>query len=258
MENAMRIAIGGDHAGFDLKNTVAGWVKAMGHEVIDVGAHAYDALDDYPDFAVAVAEVVAAKKADRGIVVCGSGVGASVTANKVPGVRAGVCHDTYSAHQGVEHDDMNVLCLGGRIIGVEPTREIVAAYVNAKFVSTEAKYVRRLNKVKAVEALGASKPDNLQVLVVTFEVKPEHRQAFYEAALEDARNTKAHEPGCLRFDVVEDTQNPNRFVFFEVYRDADALKAHTQAPYLAKWVEATKPMVLQRQLVRGRTVPQPK
>ena len=248
----MRIAVGGDHAGFELKNTVIGWVKALGHEVVDVGAHAFDALDDYPDFAIAVAEAVASKKAERGIVVCGSGVGASVTANKVPGIRAGVCHDTYSAHQGVEHDDMNVLCLGGRIIGLEVAREAIAAFASAKFVSSEAKYVRRLSKVNAVEAAGTSKPDQLQVLVVTFEVKPEQRQAFYEASLEDARNTKANEPGCLRFDVIEDTQNPNKFVFYEVYRDADALKAHTQAPYLATWVEATKPMVLQRQLVRGR------
>ena len=253
----MKIAIASDHAGFGLKESIKKEIEAQGHAVLDLGTHSSDPVD-YPDYAEKLGLAVVSGEVDRGILFCGSGIGASVAANKIPGVRAGNCSDTYSAHQGVEHDDMNVLCLGGRIIGVEPTREIVAAFVNAAFVSSEAKYVRRLNKVKAVEALGAAKPDHLQVLVVTFEVKPEHRQAFYEAALEDARNTKAHEPGCLRFDVVEDTQNPNKFVFFEVYRDADALKAHTQAPYLAKWVEATKPMVLQRQLVRGRPASQPR
>ena len=146
----MRIAIGADHGGFELKTELVAQLKTAGHDAIDVGAHAFDAGDDYPDFALRVAESVAAGQAGRGIIVCGSGVGACVAANKVKGVRAGLCHDTYSAHQGVEHDDMNVLCLGVRVIGGELAREIVSAFVNARF-SGEARHVRRLNKVLAIE-----------------------------------------------------------------------------------------------------------
>ena len=146
----MRVAVSGDHAGFELKNTVAGWLKEWGHEVIDLGAQSFDKDDDYPDFAEASAEAVASGKAERGVIVCGSGVGACVVANKVPGVRAGICHDTYSAHQGVEHDDMNVLCLGGRIIGPEPAREVVKAFTGAKF-SGEDRHVRRFKKLLAIE-----------------------------------------------------------------------------------------------------------
>lgn len=146
----MRIAIGGDHAGLDLKNAVAEYVRSLGHDVTDAGAHAYDAQDDYPDFAVAVADAVASGRAERGIIVCGSGVGAGVTANKVPGVRASMCHDTYSAHQGVEHDDMNVLCLGGRVIGIALAEEIVRGFLSATF-RDEGKYRRRLDKVIAIE-----------------------------------------------------------------------------------------------------------
>ena len=146
----MRIAIGGDHAGLELKNAMTEYVVSLGHAVNDVGAHSYDAQDDYPDFAAAVADAVASGQAERGIIVCGSGVGASVTANKVPGVRAAMCHDTYSAHQGVEHDDMNVLCLGGRIIGIALAEEIVRGFLSATF-RDEGKYRRRLDKVIAIE-----------------------------------------------------------------------------------------------------------
>ena len=150
----MRIALAGDHAGLDVKNTVAGWLRDWGHEVTDLGAHAYDATDDYPDFAGAVAEAVAAGKAERGVIVCGSGVGSSIVANKVRGVRAATCHDTYSAHQGVEHDDMNVICLGGRVIGLETAREVLRAFLGARF-SGEERHARRLKKVLAIEAKGA-------------------------------------------------------------------------------------------------------
>jgi ribose 5-phosphate isomerase B len=147
----MKVAIGGDHAGFELKNEVAKLVGECGFEVLDVGAYQYDASDDYPDFALAVAEAVVGREADRGIVVCGSGVGASVAANKIVGARAALCHDTYSAHQGVEHDDMNVLCLGSRVIGVALAGEIVRAYLLAQF-SGEERHQRRLNKVLAAES----------------------------------------------------------------------------------------------------------
>ncbi len=147
----MRIALAGDHAGFDLKNELGGFLRKNGHEVTDLGAHTYDAEDDYPDFAAALADSVASGRNERGVLVCGSGVGASVAANKVPGVRAGMCHDTYSAHQGVEHDDVNVLCLGSRVIGIELARELVTAFLAARFTGEE-RHVRRLGKVKAIEA----------------------------------------------------------------------------------------------------------
>ncbi len=147
----MRVAVGGDHAGLDMKNLVAEHVKSLGHTVIDAGAYEYDALDDFPDFSEAVAVRVADGRAERGLVVCGSGVGASVAANKVKGIRAGLCHDTYSARQGVEHDDINVVCIGARIIGQELAKEIVTAFLSARFIESEEKYVRRLNKVLAIE-----------------------------------------------------------------------------------------------------------
>lgn len=146
----MRIAIGGDHAGFALKQELAKLLAQDGHTVLDLGAHAYDPGDDYPDFACAVAEAVQDGRAERGIVVCGSGVGACIAANKLRGVRAGVCHDTYSAHQGVEHDQMNVLCLGARVVGVEVARELVQAFVNARF-SGQERHARRVAKVAAME-----------------------------------------------------------------------------------------------------------
>jgi ribose 5-phosphate isomerase B len=145
----MRVAVGADHAGFPLKDTVIEQLKSLGHEVIDCGTHNTEAVD-YPDFAQAVAEKVGGGETERGIVLCGSGVGATVAANKVPGVRACLCHDTYSAHQGVEHDDLNVLCLGARIIGSELAREIVQAFIGAKF-SGEERHRRRLNKVLEIE-----------------------------------------------------------------------------------------------------------
>jgi ribose 5-phosphate isomerase B len=147
----VRIALGADHAGFEFKQQVSVILTSLGHEVDDVGAHRFDPLDDYPDFTRSVAEAVATGSADRGLLVCGSGVGSSIAANKVTGIRAAMCHDTYSARQGVEHDDMNVLCLGARIVGIELARELISAFLGARF-SAEERHVRRLAKVKAMEA----------------------------------------------------------------------------------------------------------
>ena len=149
----MRVAIGMDHWGFLWKEEIVAHLQNGGHEVVDKGAYHHDPSDDYPDYVVPVARAVASGEAERGIVVCGSGVGACITANKVFGVRAAVCHDTYSAHQGVEHDDMNVLAIGSRIVGMELARELVDAFLNAAY-SAEERHERRLNKVKAVEAAG--------------------------------------------------------------------------------------------------------
>lgn len=147
----MRIALGSDHAGFEMKQFVSQQLREWGHDVHDAGPSTYDPTDDYPDFALLVATAIAGGTADRGVLVCGSGVGTSIAANKVPGVRAAMCHDTYSAHQGVEHDDMNVLCMGARIIGVELAREILKSFLGATFTEEE-RHVRRLNKVKEIEA----------------------------------------------------------------------------------------------------------
>lgn len=149
----MKIAIGCDHGGFPLKAPLVDLIKSLGHEVVDKGAFQNDPKDDYPDFAIAVGRAVQSRETVRGIIICGSGVGACVAANKIKGVRAGMCHDTYSAAQGVEHDDVNVLCLGARIIGVALATEIVKAFVNAKFTA-EDRHARRLAKVNAVEATG--------------------------------------------------------------------------------------------------------
>ena len=146
----MKIAIGADHAGFDLKEAVKARLLEWKHQVLDLGTNSRDPVD-YPDFAEAVGLAVRDGKADRGIVLCGSGVGASVAANKIPGIRAGLCHDHYSAHQGVEHDDMNVLVLGGRIIGQSVALELVRAFLDARF-SAEERHQRRLDKVKAIES----------------------------------------------------------------------------------------------------------
>src|SRR5438034_3596653 len=127
----MLVAVGADHAGFSLKQDLVAYLKEVGYEVQDVGALRPDPNDDYPDFAQAVAEAIVNGQTERGVLICGSGVGASVAANKIPGIRAGLCHDTYSAHQGVEHDDMNVLVMGGRVIGPELARELVTAYLKA-------------------------------------------------------------------------------------------------------------------------------
>ena len=144
------IAIGADHAGYDLKQDVAEFLRVSGHGVIDVGTDNATNADDYPDYSEAVGLAVIEKRCDRGIVICGSGVGASVAANKLPGIRAAMCHDTYSARQGVEHDDMNVLVLGARVIGTELAHELVRAFIGAEF-SGEEKHQRRLAKVKALE-----------------------------------------------------------------------------------------------------------
>lgn len=147
----MKIALGTDHAGFELKQEIAVFLEQRGFDVMDVGAHAFDAVDDYPDFAKLVADAVAEGTVERGVLVCGSGVGASIVANKVRGVRAAMCHDTYSAHQGVEHDDMNVLCVGARIVGVELVRELIISFLGATFTGEE-RHVRRLRKMQAIES----------------------------------------------------------------------------------------------------------
>jgi len=144
----MRIVVGADHAGFSLKKTLTDHITQLGHHIIDVGTHGTEAVD-YPDFAEAISKTLIDGKADRGVLVCGSGVGASIAANKVPGIRAGLCHDTYSAHQGVEHDDMNVLVLGGRVIGYELARDLVTTFLGAAF-TREDRHRRRLQKVDAI------------------------------------------------------------------------------------------------------------
>ena len=149
----MRIAFAADHAGADLKDELLVRLLAagLGHELVDLGGDGSDPTDDYPDFAQRLSLAIVAGEADRGILICGSGVGASVAANKIRGIRAAVCHDTYSAHQGVEHDDMNVLTLGARVIGPEPAFECVLAFIGATF-SGEVRHQRRLDKVLAIEA----------------------------------------------------------------------------------------------------------
>jgi RpiB/LacA/LacB family sugar-phosphate isomerase len=145
----MRIVVGSDHAGFELKQILAAYLRDRGHEVIDKGTDSNEAVD-YPDFAEAVGKVLIDGQAERAVLICGSGVGASVSANKIPGVRAAVCHDSYSARQGVEHDDMNVLVLGARIVGIELARELVNHFLAAKF-SDEERHHRRVEKIKALE-----------------------------------------------------------------------------------------------------------
>jgi ribose 5-phosphate isomerase B len=145
----MRVAIGADHAGFELKRDLAGYVAQQGHEVTDLGTHS-TAPVDYPDTAEAVATAVRNGQADRGIAVCGSGAGVAVAASKFPGIRAAVCHDTYSARQAVEHDDVNVLCLGARVIGPALARALVEAFLAASF-SGEERHMRRLAKIDAIE-----------------------------------------------------------------------------------------------------------
>src|SRR5262252_5430112 len=146
----MRIAVGSDHAGFQLKQEVAESLRKQGHEVVDVGTDSAAPVD-YPDFAEKVSLAVRDGRAERAVLICGSGVGASVAANKVEGIRAAICHDTYSAHQGVEHDDMNVLVLGGRVIGPALAHELVQAFVAARYTAEE-RHARRLAKVLALES----------------------------------------------------------------------------------------------------------
>ena len=156
----MRIAVAADHAGFPLKQTVLDELARLGVTTVDLGTGSTEPVD-YPDFAEALARCIIEERADRGIVLCGSGVGASVVANKLRGIRAAVCHDTYSAHQGVEHDDMNVLALGARIVGPELAVELVRAFAGAKF-SGDPRHVRRLDKVLAIErrSMGAEEKRN--------------------------------------------------------------------------------------------------
>jgi ribose 5-phosphate isomerase B len=149
-EIPMRLVLGSDHAGYELKQQLVESLRALGYEVLDVGTNSTAAVD-YPDYAEAVAGAMTDGRAERGILICGSGVGACVAVNKVPGIRAAICHDGYSAHQGVEHDDMNVLVLGARVIGSALARDLVRDYLGAKF-SGEARHVRRLEKVKAIES----------------------------------------------------------------------------------------------------------
>jgi ribose 5-phosphate isomerase B len=146
----MRVVLGSDHAGYELKQQLIDYVRELGHDSLDVGTHSTAAVD-YPDFSEAVGQAVLEKRADRGILICGSGIGSVISVNKIPGIRAGVCHDCYSAHQGVEHDDMNVLVMGARIIGIALAQDLVKVFLGAKF-SEEGRHRRRLDKVKALEA----------------------------------------------------------------------------------------------------------
>jgi RpiB/LacA/LacB family sugar-phosphate isomerase len=148
----MRIVAGADHRGYELKDTLAAALRAGGHEVLDIGTNGPESVD-YPDVAQRVAQEITEGRADRGIIICGSGVGAAIAANKIAGIRAGICHDTYSAHQGVEHDDMNVLSMGSRVVGEDLALEIVQAFVEARF-SGEERYRRRLAKVEEMEKAG--------------------------------------------------------------------------------------------------------
>ena len=145
----MRVVIGSDHAGFELKKTLIDYISEMGHEVFNVGTDGPESVD-YPDFAAAVGQKILDGKADRGVLICGSGVGASVSANKIPGIRAAVCHDCYSAHQGVEHDDMNVLVLGARVVASSLAKDLVQIFLNTQFTD-DPRHKRRLYKITALE-----------------------------------------------------------------------------------------------------------
>lgn len=146
----MRIAIAADHAGYQIKDDVINIVQFLGHDIIDLGTYNQEPVD-YPDYALKLGKVVAENQVDRGILICGSGVGACIAANKIKGIYASVCHDTYSAHQGVEHDNMNVLCIGSRIIGIELVKELIKAFLSAEF-QKEDRFIRRFEKIKSIEA----------------------------------------------------------------------------------------------------------
>jgi ribose 5-phosphate isomerase B len=148
---ALRVALAADHAGYELKQQLLEHVRSLGYEAVDLGTDS-TAPVDYPDYAVSLAEAIVSGAVDRGVLACGSGVGASVAANKVPGIRAGLCHDTYSAHQGVEHDNMNILVLGGRVVGDSLAAELVEAFLRARFSGAE-RHVRRLGKIADIERL---------------------------------------------------------------------------------------------------------
>ncbi len=147
----MKLAVAADHGGVPLNEIVIEELRRLGHEVVDLGGHDANNGDDYPDYAEAIGRKVSSGEVERGVLICGSGVGASVAANKLAGIRAGMCHDTYSAHQGVEHDDINVLVLGSRVVGVKLAEDLVRAFLGAKFTHEE-RHLRRLGKVKALEA----------------------------------------------------------------------------------------------------------
>ncbi len=145
----MKVVIGADHAGFTLKEAVKSFIMDLGHELIDIGTDSTDSVD-YPDIAEAVGSEITAGNAERGVLICGSGVGASIAANKIPGIRAAITHDHYSAAQGVEHDDMNVLTLGGRVVGEENAKDLIRAFLTAQFTGEE-RHQRRVGKIKAIE-----------------------------------------------------------------------------------------------------------
>lgn len=149
----MKIAIGCDHAGFTLKQVILDAIRESGHEIIDLGTYTEEPVD-YPDYAQKVAKEILTGRAERGILMCGSGVGICIAANKISGIYSAICHDTYSAHQGVEHDNMNVLCIGSKVIGPEPAKEIVKSFLNARFVGNDSgqeRHQRRVNKVRDLE-----------------------------------------------------------------------------------------------------------
>ena len=146
----MKLGIAADHGGYNLKEEVKAWLNSAGHQVKDFGAHQLDQFDDYPDYVVPLARAVASGEVKYGIAICGSGVGASIGANKIAGVRAALIHDSFSAHQGVEDDDMNLICLGGRVIGIKIAEELITAFLNARYIGAE-RHRRRLEKIKALE-----------------------------------------------------------------------------------------------------------
>jgi ribose 5-phosphate isomerase B len=148
----VKLVISADHAGFALKEEVRAFLTKQGHEIVDLGAYSGNNPDDYPDFAEKLGQAILHGEAKRGILICGSGVGVCVAANKIPGIRAGMCHDTYSAHQGVEHDDMNVIVLGARIVGSALAYELVDTFIKAEFIAKEERFQRRFKKVLAIEA----------------------------------------------------------------------------------------------------------
>jgi len=152
----MRVGIATDHGGYALKEELVSHLRTDGYEVVDFGAHAFDAADDYPDFVVPLARAVAAGEVDRGVAICGSGVGASVCANKVAGIRAGLVHDHFSAQQGVQDDDMNVICMGGRTVGPAVAWDLVQTFLACAFSHAE-RHVRRLDKVASLEAAGSTR-----------------------------------------------------------------------------------------------------
>jgi len=152
----MRVVLGSDHAGFEMKQKLIAHVQAIGHQILDVGTNSTDPVD-YPDYAEALGTAIVKNQADRGILICGSGVGAVIAVNKIPGIRASVCHDCYSAHQGVEHDNMNVLVLGARVIATELAQDIVWLYLGAEFSGGE-RHLRRLDKLKKLESRFLKKP----------------------------------------------------------------------------------------------------